>query len=268
MQEPCPDQGLPLARTSDKGAHSPPPPTLEETSGRRVCHESPGHTLPMTKMQSSEDMAAGLAYSDEDYEEDIIEPRALNEITTMTDKTSPWSSFVSDTSEIIGSPPDVVQRKDPSCPSPEPCSKEEQKVRSNSTCHPASLRPPPYESKARVGDHTSCLTSSGAQRSSTCRGWNSPRSAEDKEPMPEAQVENATASSELSDSFDSFEKLPRLASLPERKNHQGSPINNSDVKQKPATSGAEVSTLHNLLYPLMFPTNSTLLPIGTLKASA
>lgn len=264
--EPCPDQDLPLARTPDKGAHSPPPPTLDETSGRRVCHESPGRTLPMTKVQSSEDMEAGLAYSDEDYEEDIIEPRALNEITTMTDKTSPWSSFVSDTSEIIGSPPDVVRRKDPSCPSPEPCSKEERKVRSSSTSHPASLRPPPYESKARVGDHTSCLTSSGAQRSSTFRGWNSPRSAEDKEPMPEAQVENATASSELSDSVDSFEKLPLLASLPKRKNHQGSPINNSDVKQKPATLGAEVSTLHNLLpEPIVVP--NFFLPPQQLEAS-
>ncbi|XP_075449338.1 C2 domain-containing protein 3 [Ascaphus truei] len=35
--------------------------------------------------------------SDEDYEEDVIEPRTLNEITTMTDRTSPWSSILSDT---------------------------------------------------------------------------------------------------------------------------------------------------------------------------
>ncbi|XP_053564712.1 C2 domain-containing protein 3 [Bombina bombina] len=34
--------------------------------------------------------------SDEDYEEDFIEPRTLNEITTMTDRTSPWSSILSD----------------------------------------------------------------------------------------------------------------------------------------------------------------------------
>ncbi|XP_073404641.1 C2 domain-containing protein 3 [Dendrobates tinctorius] len=35
--------------------------------------------------------------SDEEYEENVIEPRTLNEITTMTDRTSPWSSIVTDT---------------------------------------------------------------------------------------------------------------------------------------------------------------------------
>ncbi|XP_053312118.1 C2 domain-containing protein 3 [Spea bombifrons] len=34
--------------------------------------------------------------SDEDYEEDFIEPRTLNEVTAMTDRTSPWSSMLSD----------------------------------------------------------------------------------------------------------------------------------------------------------------------------
>lgn len=36
------------------------------------------------------------SHSEEEYEEDIIEPRTLNEITTITDKTSPWSSLVSE----------------------------------------------------------------------------------------------------------------------------------------------------------------------------
>lgn len=37
-----------------------------------------------------------FSHSEEEYEEDIIEPRTLNEITTVTDKTSPWSSVVSE----------------------------------------------------------------------------------------------------------------------------------------------------------------------------
>ncbi|XP_071659726.1 C2 domain-containing protein 3 [Patagioenas fasciata] len=37
-----------------------------------------------------------FSHSEEEYEEDIIEPRTLNEITTITDKTSPWSSVVSE----------------------------------------------------------------------------------------------------------------------------------------------------------------------------
>ncbi|XP_056417090.1 C2 domain-containing protein 3 isoform X2 [Hyla sarda] len=37
------------------------------------------------------------ASSDDEYEENVIEPRTLNEITTITDRTSPWSSVLSDT---------------------------------------------------------------------------------------------------------------------------------------------------------------------------
>ncbi|KAM4045543.1 C2 domain-containing protein 3 [Anomaloglossus baeobatrachus] len=42
------------------------------------------------------DLHAGSS-DDEEYEENVIEPRTLNEVTTMTDRTSPWSSLVSDT---------------------------------------------------------------------------------------------------------------------------------------------------------------------------
>lgn len=34
--------------------------------------------------------------SDEDYEESIIEPKTLNELTALTDRTSPWSSMMSE----------------------------------------------------------------------------------------------------------------------------------------------------------------------------
>ncbi|NXQ62577.1 C2CD3 protein, partial [Anthoscopus minutus] len=37
--------------------------------------------------------------SEEEYEEDVIEPRALNEIMTLTDRTSPWSSVISETGQ-------------------------------------------------------------------------------------------------------------------------------------------------------------------------
>ncbi|KAJ1120347.1 hypothetical protein NDU88_008518 [Pleurodeles waltl] len=37
-----------------------------------------------------------LSCSEEDYDEDIIEPITLNEVTAFTDKTSPWSSIISE----------------------------------------------------------------------------------------------------------------------------------------------------------------------------
>ncbi|XP_035194868.1 C2 domain-containing protein 3 [Oxyura jamaicensis] len=55
--------------------------------------ESP---LPADHIQRAEGAFALQPHSEEEYEEDVIEPRTLNEITTLTDKTSPWSSVLSE----------------------------------------------------------------------------------------------------------------------------------------------------------------------------
>uniref|UniRef100_A0A8C0INB3 C2 domain containing 3 centriole elongation regulator n=1 Tax=Chelonoidis abingdonii TaxID=106734 RepID=A0A8C0INB3_CHEAB len=54
------------------------------------------HSVSLDHIQTEEDTHAIRSNSDEEYEEDVIEPRTLNEITTVTDKTSPWSSIVSE----------------------------------------------------------------------------------------------------------------------------------------------------------------------------
>ncbi|XP_067389401.1 C2 domain-containing protein 3 isoform X2 [Emydura macquarii macquarii] len=54
------------------------------------------HPLSLDHIETEEDTYAIRSNSDEEYEEDVIEPRTLNEITTVTDKTSPWSSIVSE----------------------------------------------------------------------------------------------------------------------------------------------------------------------------
>lgn len=54
------------------------------------------HPLPADYIQDGEGAFAVQPHSEEEYEEDIIEPRTLNEITTITDKTSPWSSVLSE----------------------------------------------------------------------------------------------------------------------------------------------------------------------------
>ncbi|KAM6341940.1 C2 domain-containing protein 3 isoform 1-T1 [Podargus strigoides] len=51
------------------------------------------HPLPTDYIQGGEGVQP---HSEEEYEEDIIEPQTLNEITTITDKTSPWSSVLSE----------------------------------------------------------------------------------------------------------------------------------------------------------------------------
>ncbi|KAM9565441.1 LOW QUALITY PROTEIN: C2 domain-containing protein 3 [Guaruba guarouba] len=67
---------------------------LHELLDQAVPEEE--HPLPRGSIQEYEGAFAVQPHSEEEYEEDVIEPRALNEITTMTDKTSPWSSVLSD----------------------------------------------------------------------------------------------------------------------------------------------------------------------------
>ncbi|NXJ71898.1 C2CD3 protein, partial [Rostratula benghalensis] len=52
------------------------------------------HPLPTGCIQEGE--GASQPCSGDEYEEDVIEPRTLNDITTLTDKTSPWSSVLSE----------------------------------------------------------------------------------------------------------------------------------------------------------------------------
>ncbi|XP_037989770.1 C2 domain-containing protein 3 isoform X2 [Motacilla alba alba] len=62
-------------------------------------HIVPGDEHPVGVVQENEDAFAIQPHSEEEYEEDVIEPRTLNEITTMTDRTSPWSSMISETGQ-------------------------------------------------------------------------------------------------------------------------------------------------------------------------
>ncbi|NXC59081.1 C2CD3 protein, partial [Aleadryas rufinucha] len=54
---------------------------------------------PVGYIQENKGAFAIQPHSEEEYEEDVIEPRTLNEITTVTDRTSPWSSVISETGQ-------------------------------------------------------------------------------------------------------------------------------------------------------------------------
>ncbi|NXS29389.1 C2CD3 protein, partial [Pomatostomus ruficeps] len=79
------------------------------TSGRYVFDRHMLHQLlgpivpedehPVGCIQENEGAFAIQPHSEEEYEEDVIEPRTLNEITTVTDRTSPWSSVISETGQ-------------------------------------------------------------------------------------------------------------------------------------------------------------------------
>ncbi|XP_075270929.1 C2 domain-containing protein 3 isoform X2 [Opisthocomus hoazin] len=83
MQQPC------SARRSVFERHM-----LHEFLDQAVPEDE--HPLPTGYDREDEGAFAVQPHSEEEYEEDIIEPRTLNEITTITDKTSPWSSVLSE----------------------------------------------------------------------------------------------------------------------------------------------------------------------------
>lgn len=267
----------PLVGTVKASTNSRPPRVLEEKSkGGGVLRESLEHSVPITRLQSSDDTEVGPDYSDEDYEEDIIEPRTLNEITTVTDKTSPWSSFMSDMSEVLSPRPNEVQREGPSCP-PGPFPREDPKVRGSpqKAVNPQSEQGSPGQSvdcegrayMTKIEEPASTkpqlvpsLTFSGIQKSNDSVGLSSPQINQDKTPMPEMLAESEAFSSELSDSSESFEKLPlHLSSLSKRENHKEPPMDSPAVRQKQVPTGSEVSTRQKLLlYPLLVSTSGYL----------
>ncbi|NWW96455.1 C2CD3 protein, partial [Rhynochetos jubatus] len=73
------------------------------------------HPLPKDCIPEDEAAVAVQPHSEEEYEEDIIEPRTLNEITTITDKTSPWSSMLSEAEQPVGSRPEDQRLVDIDC---------------------------------------------------------------------------------------------------------------------------------------------------------
>ncbi|XP_015280536.1 PREDICTED: C2 domain-containing protein 3, partial [Gekko japonicus] len=90
-----------LLRNDASSGHAGEGPlfSLEEASfARGMLYEFLGRASSQSDPPLAIPAAAEAAESpsEDDYEEDVIEPRTLNEITTATDKTSPWSSLVSE----------------------------------------------------------------------------------------------------------------------------------------------------------------------------
>ncbi|NWZ73105.1 C2CD3 protein, partial [Acrocephalus arundinaceus] len=72
--------------------------------GRHMLHQLLGPIVPEDEhpvgyIQEKEGAFALQPHSEGEYEEDVIEPRTLNDITTLTDRTSPWSSVISETGQ-------------------------------------------------------------------------------------------------------------------------------------------------------------------------
>ncbi|XP_027703981.1 C2 domain-containing protein 3 isoform X3 [Vombatus ursinus] len=90
------------------------PPLGKKTLGKFLDQEATENNLPLALkvIEIEEDSEVARTSSDDDYEEDFIQPRTLNEITTMTDKTSPWSSIASEEDMAVDLLPQEVKKDD------------------------------------------------------------------------------------------------------------------------------------------------------------
>ncbi|XP_072466969.1 C2 domain-containing protein 3 isoform X2 [Notamacropus eugenii] len=112
------------------------PPLGKNTLGKSPDQEAIENNLPLSLkvIEIEEDSEVAQTSSDEDYEEDFIHPRTLNEITTMTDKTSPWSSITSEEDVAIDLLPQDVKKDDLCTSTSKRFPREDQSGKNNS--HP------------------------------------------------------------------------------------------------------------------------------------
>ncbi|XP_031817282.1 C2 domain-containing protein 3 isoform X7 [Sarcophilus harrisii] len=209
------DKGTSIAALSQ--AASPVPPEIaplgKETLGKFLEQETTENSLPLALevIELEEDSEVAQTSSDGDYEEDFIEPRTLNEITTVTDKTSPWSSVASEDG-VVDLLPGEIKEDGLSPPPPEQPPKEGQ---NKNNCQPRlqqdSHQPLPHRTPSPPV----------AEADSICRGSpdvviypensravgisqeEGPNKSRRFSLVPEAALQEPLDSSELSDSSDS-----------------------------------------------------------------
>ncbi|NXO26482.1 C2CD3 protein, partial [Cisticola juncidis] len=135
---------------------------------RHMLHQLLGPLVPEDGdpegySQENQGAFAMQPHSEEEYEEDVIEPRTLNEITTGTDRTSPWSSGGSE----AGQGAEHQHSREGSCFQGGDSSTLSSILQGDSQGVPSALSPPrsPQAGRTRpwgaAGDSQSCQGSAG-----------------------------------------------------------------------------------------------------------
>uniref|UniRef100_A0A674I056 C2 domain containing 3 centriole elongation regulator n=1 Tax=Terrapene triunguis TaxID=2587831 RepID=A0A674I056_9SAUR len=141
------------------------------------------HPVSLDHIQTEEDTHAIRSNSDEEYEEDVIEPRTLNEITTVTDKTSPWSSIVSEGEQGPDSQPVDLRNEDQYSVTTE-CFEKGESIRSSFL---SSIPENNYSSMPRMHIQNLSAQSESTRNSGSC-------SDESREDLPEESEKSVKSS--------------------------------------------------------------------------
>ncbi|XP_074833928.1 C2 domain-containing protein 3 [Carettochelys insculpta] len=146
---------------------------LYEFLNQEVTENEP--PLSLDHIQTEEDAHAIRSNSDEEYEEDIIEPRTLNEITTVTDKTSPWSSIVSEGEHSPDREPVDLRNEDRYPEAPE-CLPKGESVKSSSLSsilednHPSMPSSVTSCASPYIEEHAACSVRKGLEGPNSSAG--------------------------------------------------------------------------------------------------
>lgn len=100
-----PEGLVPLPSSLANLLEDPPDSEPEEEADRKSCEDSGSESESEEERSEHEDSHRLGSVGDEDdddgdedkdYDEVVVKPRPLNEVTSLTDKTSPWTSVLSD----------------------------------------------------------------------------------------------------------------------------------------------------------------------------
>lgn len=157
-------------------------------------------------LKRDRDLAEDDGEEDEDYEETVVEPRHLNELTSLTDKTSPWTSILSD--------PDLVSLEsiDTEVSHRE---KEEQlttQPHTGDSCgHPSSDRHEEESNKTQDTSETE-ESDTDVQSPRTCESL--PLEVHDKEPEADSESEDEPSSTNSTEVQEHFKTEPEQHTQP------------------------------------------------------
>ncbi|KAL2095989.1 hypothetical protein ACEWY4_008137 [Coilia grayii] len=97
--EPTVTRELPVEAEEPQSSTRNAPSVEDEEEELKDCfseEELEEHDKPAEDWVAQDEEEEEEEDDDEDFEETLLEPRTLNEITSLTDRTSPWTSLVSD----------------------------------------------------------------------------------------------------------------------------------------------------------------------------
>ncbi|KAM4743002.1 C2 domain-containing protein 3 isoform 2-T2 [Anableps anableps] len=170
----------------------------DEEKDKQSSKDSPSEDEHKEEMDFRQDEEAGDDEDDEDFEEVVLKPKPLNEVTSLTDRTSPWTSILSDPDLVSVESIEGLQESD--------MSEDEEKspVANLDSClssekHTGNVFHPSSDESARDASHTERDDDRTLQSEEETqhKGSDGPNKCDDASPQPAADAHRASGPQDM-----------------------------------------------------------------------